>query len=94
MKPHKYVIKLAEEERYALERLVRLVKTEHRIADRARIILWADEKVTIDESARRLTFHRETIIYWRSRFLSRRDEGIPICLQDLHRSGRPQTFSP
>jgi transposase-like protein len=56
--------------------------------------LWADDKVTIDESARRLDVHRETILYWRGRFLERRKAGIPECLQDLPRSGRPPAFSP
>lgn len=94
MKPHKFVIKLTEEEREKLEALVRSGRTEHRIADRAQIILWADEKVTIDESAYRLGRHRHTVLYWRERFLKRRTEGISRCLEDLPRSGRPPTFSP
>ena len=94
MKVHKYVIELTDEERTSLRRLVRSGDTKRRIADRARIVLWADEKVTIDESARRLGVHRETILYWRERFLARRLEGIPECLQDLPRSGRPPVFSP
>ena len=94
MKVHKYVIDLSDEERDSLRRLVRSGDTKRRIADRARIILWADERVTIDESARRLDIHRETILYWRERFLERRRDGIPACLQDLPRSGRPPAFSP
>jgi transposase-like protein len=94
IKVHKYVIELTDEERNSLRRLVRSGDTKRRIADRARIVLWADEKVTIDESAQRLGVHRETILYWRERFLVRRLEGIPECLQDLPRSGRPPVFSP
>jgi len=94
MKPYKYVIELTDEEGETLQRLVRSGKTERRIADRSRIILWADEGVTIDESAYRLGCHRDTIIYWRARFLKQRSKGIPVCLQDLPRSGRPPTFSP
>jgi transposase len=94
MKPYKYVIELTDEEREALQCLIRSGKTERRIADRARIILWADEGVAIDESAYRLGCHRSTVIYWWARFLERRSEGIPTCLQDLPRSGRPLTFSP
>ena len=94
MKVHKYVVVLTDEERTSLRRLVRSGDTKRRIADRARIVLWADEKVTIDESARRLGCHRETILYWRQRFLERRSDGIPECLQDLPRSGRPPVFSP
>jgi transposase-like protein len=94
MKVHKYVIKLNDEERDSLCRLVRSGDTKRRIADRARIILWANDKVTIDNSARRLDVHRETVLYWRERFLERRLDGIPECLQDLPRSGRPPVFSP
>jgi Homeodomain-like domain len=94
MKPHKYVIQLSEAERRTLKSLVRSGKTESRLADRARILLWADEGVTIDESARRLSCHRETVLYWRSRFLERRGDGLPTCLQDLPRAGRPPAFSP
>ena len=94
MKVHKYVIQLTETERRTLKSLVRSGKTESRLADRARIILWADEGVTIDESARRLGRHRETILYWRSRFLERRSEDVSNRLQDLPRSGRPPAFSP
>ncbi len=94
MKPYKYVIQLTDEERETLQNLVRSGRTERRIADRARIVLWADQKVTIDESAHRLGCHRDTVIYWRERFLSRRSDGIPDCLQDLPRSGRPLAFSP
>jgi transposase-like protein len=94
VKVHKYVIELTDEERCSLRRLVRSGDTKRRIADRARIVLWADEKVTIDESARRLGLHRETILYWRERFLERRGDDIPECLQDLPRSGRPPVFSP
>jgi IS30 family transposase len=94
MKVHKYVIQLTESERRTLKSLVRSGKTESRLADRARIILWADEGVTIDESARRLGRHRETILYWRSRFLERRVEEVERRLQDLPRAGRPPEFSP
>ena|SRR3972149_8916416 len=94
MKPHKYVIKLSDEERRTLQSLIRSGKTESRLTERAKIILWADEGLTIDKSAYRLDCHRETILYWRQRFLERRSAGIQTCLQDLPRSGRPASFSP
>ena len=94
MKVYKYVIQLTESERRTLKSLVHSGKTESRLADRARIILWADEGVTIDESARRLGRHRETILYWRSRFLERRSEEVESRLHDLPRAGRPPEFSP
>jgi len=94
MKPHKYVIKLTSEERQTLQSLIRSGKTESRITERAKIILWADQGLTIDTTADRLGCHRETVLYWRRRFLERRTAGIPACLQDLPRSGRPPSFSP
>lgn len=94
MKPHKYVIALSDKERSTLQTLIRSGKSERRIADRSRIIIWADGGITIDESAHRLGCHRETVIYWRKRFLERCDEGLPNSLQDLPRSGRPPSFSP
>ena len=94
MKPHKYVIKLSDEERRTLRNLIRSGKTESRLTERTKIVLWADEDLTIDESAYRLDCHRETILYWRQRFLERRWAGIPECLRDLPRSGRPASFSP
>jgi transposase len=94
MKPYKYVIALSYEERCILQLLIRSGKTEHRIADRSRIVLWADEGVTIDDSAERLGCHRDTVIYWRKGFLERREEGLPKSLQDLPRPGRPPDFPP
>ena len=94
MKPHKYVIRLSDEERRTLQSLIRSGKTENRLTERAKMVVWADEGVTIDASAYRLDCHRETILYWRQRFLERRSEGLPVCLQDLPRSGRPASFSP
>jgi len=93
-KPEKYVIRLSGKEKQILRRLVRAGKTERREADRARIILWADKGVTLDETARRLDCHRQTALYWRKRFLEARHLGIPECLQDKPRSGRPPVYSP
>jgi len=47
--PYKYLINLTVEERQSLEKLVSNGKTERRLADRARMVLWADEGVTIAE---------------------------------------------
>jgi len=94
MKPHKYVIRLSGQEKRQLRALARRGKGEARLRDRARIILWAHEEVTLDESARRVGCHREKVIFWRKRFLERSSDGFPDCLQDLPRSGRPQVFSP
>lgn len=94
MKPYQYVIRLGSKEKQQLREIVGSGKTEARLVERARILLWAHDGVTIDETARRLGCHRDTVIFWRRRYLERRRAGIPDCLQDLPRSGRPPVFSP
>jgi len=94
-KPYKHVIELPERERQALEKLVRAGKTERRVADRARIILWADEGVTVAETQRRLACGEQKVLHWRRDFLARRETEGPVkALMDRPRSGRPPVFSP
>lgn len=94
MKPHKYVIRLGSKEKQALREIAKSGKTEARLVERARILLWAHDGVTIDNTAQRLGCHRETVIFWRRRYVEHRREGVPNCLKDLPRSGRPRVFSP
>lgn len=94
-KPYKYMINLTETERQELKTLVSCGKTERRLADRARMILWADEGVTIAETQRRLGCSEQIVVNWRRDFLARRDrEGPSEALKDRPRSGRPAIFSP
>jgi transposase len=94
-KPYKHIIKLTQTERQALGKLVRTGKTERRLADRARMILWADEGVTVRETQRRLGCSEQIVLNWRRDFLVRRDREGPInALKDRPRSGRPPVFSP
>lgn len=97
MQQFKYVIRLSGKEKRDLRALVRKGKTEARLADRARILLWADRnRVTIEETARRLECGRDKVIFWRRRFLEGRSAKQPVVerLQDQPRSGRPPIFSP
>lgn len=96
MPPYKYSIRLTSTEKRALRRLKRQAKTEARLADRARILLWAHAGVTVVETARRLECGREKVIFWRHRFLEGRSAKIPVLerLRDQPRSGRPASFSP
>ena len=96
MQPFKYVIHLKGKEKQDLRALKRKGKTEARLADRARIILWADRHVTIEETAKRLECGRDKVIFWRRRFLEGRATKAPViqCLQDRPRSGRPPVFTP
>lgn len=94
-RPYKYIIKLTETERQELQALVRSGKTERRLADRARMILWADEGVTIAETQHRLGCSEQIVLNWRRDFLARREAEGPIeALKDRPRPGRPVTFSP
>jgi len=94
-KPYKYIIKLTQTERQALEKLVRNGKTERRLADRARMILWAAEGITVRETQRRLGCSEQIVLNRRRDFLARRDREGPInALKDRPRSGRPPVFSP
>ena len=94
-KPYKHIIKLTETERQELRALVSSGKTERRLADRARMILWADEGVTIAETQRRLGCSEQIVLNWRRDFLARREAEGPIeSLKDRPRPGRPVTFSP
>lgn len=94
-KPYKHIIKLTQTERQALEKLVRSGRTERRLADRARMILWADEGITVPETQHRLGCSEQIILNWRRDFLARRDREGPInALKDRPRSGRPPVFSP
>lgn len=94
--PVKYIIELSDEEREALQEVVRAGKTERRVADRARMILWADEGVPIRESASRLRCAKQTVQNWRNWYLQRRKEGLGTveALEDRPRPGRPRRFSP
>lgn len=97
MQPFKYVIRLTGKEKRDLRALTRKGKTEARLADRARIILWADRnRVTIEATALRLECGRDKVIFWRRRFLEGRQAKQPVVerLRDQPRSGRPPTFSP
>ena len=70
MKPFKYVIRLTGAEKRELRALTRKGQTAARLADRARMILWADRnKVTVQETAEQLDCGREKVIFWRRRDL-------------------------
>ena len=63
--------------------------------ERARIILWADEGMTIAASQSRLGCSEQIVVNWRRDFLARRaSEGPVKALKDRPRSGRPPLFSP
>lgn len=76
-------VSLSSSEREQLESWTRNTKTERRLYDRARIILWTVEKVPGQEIARRLGCHAPRISLWIKRFQEDRLAG----LMDKPRSG-------
>jgi transposase len=95
MQPHKYHIRLNSQEKQALRQFKRNGKTERRLADRARIILWTADGVAVDEISTRLGLHRSTVIFWRQRFVAEQAHGRSVRerLCDRPRSGRPVQFT-
>lgn len=91
MLPHKHIISLNGVGKQALRQLKRPGSVRRRIADRARLILWTAEQVSVAEIALRLELNPSTVINWRRWFLERRAQGLDYsaCLEDRPRSGRP-----
>lgn len=81
---------LSADERRALEAWTRRPKTAQSLALRARIVLMcAETGASNSDVARRLRVFRTTVAKWRSRFLSRRLDG----LLDEPRPGAPRKIS-
>lgn len=83
-------IVLESEERAELERVVRAVKSEVRMVQRARIVLCAAEGWPAARIAVNVGCSRPTVSKWRGRFEAQRLQGL--C--DAPRSGRPLTHGP
>ena len=94
MLPHKHIIRLNGSGKQILRQLKRPGSVRRRIADRARLILWTAEQVSVVEIAVRLEIHSSTVINWRRWFLERRAQGLDYaaCLNDRPRSGRPPSL--
>jgi putative transposase len=87
-------VKLTNEERLALETLVRRHNARQQIALRGRIVLAAAEGKNNRQIARQLGIHRETARWWRNRWLTLRaialdDLSVEERLEDLPRPGAP-----
>ena len=95
---HAAPIVLSCEERTELGRLIRASSTPQQVALRARMIVLADEGLTIVETAARLGVWRKTVSQWRSRWRSRWRSGSGGCvlerLSDAPRGGLPARITP
>jgi transposase len=88
MHRRKAVIRLSDEVLQTLQRWTRQGTTEHRLAERARMILLLYEGLANEEVALRLDTRPARVSKWRQRFASQGLAG----LQDLPRSGKPATY--
>ncbi len=91
---HAAPIVLSCEERAGLGRLIRASSTPQQVALRARMIILADEGLTIVETAARLGVWRKTVSQWRRRWLSGRGGSVPARLSDAPRIGAPARITP
>jgi putative transposase len=87
-------IKLSNEERQGLEKLVRRHNTPQQIALRGRIVLAAADGKNNSQIAQELGVNRETPRLWRNRWLTLRpisldDLSVEERLEDLPRPGAP-----
>lgn len=81
-------ISLAPDERRALEKLARSPSAEHRLVERARIVLLADSCHSNQQIAEALQTREARVSKWRSRFARDRMNG----LHDDPRSGKPPRY--
>src|ERR1700683_608557 len=80
---------LTDDEKKTLEGWARKGKSEHRLVERARIILLIDESLTNRQIADRLRTRTATVSKWRQRFGTSRLLG----LRDAPRSGKPARYN-
>ena len=85
-----FSLRLTAGERATLERIARKYTSPYRDVVRAKIILYATQRLTNQEIAHRLDLPRQIVSKWRKRFFEQRLDG----LEELPRHGRPPRFSP
>lgn len=87
--PRKTEITLTDDERLELERLTRRVRSDRRLALRAKLVLSSATGATDASVARKHRVSHHTVRLWRNRFAERRLEG----LYDEPRVGAPRTIT-
>ena len=86
----KITVQLSEDEYATLRMWVNSGKTEHRVVNRARIILYATRGLTLKQIAAEVGLDWQTCMKWRKRFLNKRLDG----LKDQPGRGRPAEITP
>src|SRR5579864_9656513 len=82
-------IALSPEEESTLRSWARRGTAEHRVVERARIILLSNEGMSVDKIAERLHTRPARVSKWRQRFMAGRLQ----ALSDAERSGKPRTYT-
>jgi len=85
-----YKIVLTEQEQKELERRTNKYTLPYFTVARAKMILLAQQGLSNDQIADRLSTRREIVSRWRKRFFEKRLAG----LEDCPRPGRPRVFPP
>ena len=83
-------IVLSDQEKSALEKIVRSRKSEARLVERAKIILFSSNPTLRNqEIGDKVGCSRQIVVKWRKRFFKHRSKG----LKDDPRSGKPLVFT-
>lgn len=91
----KYRVKLSADEQAELRRITRKHTSSQSLVQRAKIILMADEGTKRMAIAWELGIAQQNVITtWIKRWLAMQDRPVAERLQDLPRSGAPDTFTP
>ena len=83
----KYAVRLAQEQREGLQRLVRVGKNSARVTARARILLKSDDGWAAPQVAEALDVALSTVYRVKQRFA---EEGLERVLQDRPQANRPR----
>jgi transposase len=85
-RPKKYAVRLTEEEKQALQGMLSKGVHAARKLNRARVLLCADEGLTLDQISERAGVCRQSVSEICRRFAT---EGLKASLEERPRSGRP-----
>ena len=88
-------IQLDEQQRQALEGIIRKRSNPQHLVTRAKIIVFAAEGKAIRQSARELGIEREVVQRWRRRWLAQHEVAdVRARLSDAPRPGAPARYTP
>ena len=85
-------VKISEEEKKELKKLIRANKTSQQIALRAKIILTLADGYNAVDVAKLLETTKKTVKLWRRHWLERKEESVVERLLDEERPGSPSKF--